>query len=63
MAERTNIKYKAQYYYKNRSHNNNNNKNKMTHLITAWPRLLQIIIVFNILEQSLKTRPGVTLRG
>ena len=63
MAERTNIKYKAQYYYKNRSHYNNNNKNKMTHLITAWPRLLQIIIVFNILKQSLKTRPGVTLRG
>ena len=65
MAERTKIKYKAQYYYKNRSHynNNNNNKNKMTHLITAWPRLLQIIIVFNILKQSLKSRPGVTLRG
>ena len=58
MAERIKIKYKAQYYCNNRSHNNNNNNNisddgnnETTHLITAWPRLLQIIIALNTLNK------------
>ena len=55
MTERMKVMYKAQYYCNNRSHNTINisddGNNETTHLITAWPRLLQIIIALNTLNK------------